>query len=134
MGSKIYTHEAITSQDMRTAVGGNVDNLVAAGSAVGGSGGGTVVAGQGATVTQTTSGMTGSDVTGMLDQFMDDRSAERETFASLGESLAGGLQAQGQQLAETLAATKAPDSTTLATLMPVLIIVGLVLALATLKR
>jgi hypothetical protein len=129
MSTKVNTVTTSVSQDMRTAVGGNVDNLVSPGAAVGGAGGGAIVAGQGANVTQNTSGLSGADVKGMFDQFLADRNSERASVGSLGASLASGLQAQGQQLAETLAATKAPESTTLTALLPLVIIIAIVFAL-----
>ncbi len=127
--TKQTTTTNTSTADMRTAVGGNAENLISPGAAV--AGGGAVVAGQGAHVTQTlkSTGLSGADLQGIIGQIQTDRNAERESVSSLGESLAGGLRAQGEQLGEIVAATKAPESSMLTTLLPLLIIVAIVLAM-----
>ncbi len=127
--SKQTTTTSTSTADMRTAIGGNAENLISPGAAV--AGGGAIVAGQGARVTQSlkSTGLSGSDVQGIIGQIQADRNAERESIGSLGASLAGGLQAQAAQLGDIVAATKAPEASTLTTLLPVLIIVVLIMAM-----
>ncbi len=125
--TKQTTTTQTTTQDMRTAVGGSVDNLVSPGAAVGGS----IVAGQGANVTTSTTntGFGAKDVTGLMEQMNQDRAAERASVGSLGASLAAGLSEQGSQLADILGATKAPEASTMGTLLPLLLLVVLLAAL-----
>lgn len=121
MSSKSFS----AAYDQRTQFAGG-GTQIAPGAAVVSPGAGAVQAAAGAYVTQTitheTEGMVADDVAQLLGMIEEDRASERSTFANLGQSLAAGINAQAQQTSQILAATKAPDSTTLTQLMPLLLL------------
>lgn len=119
-----------TTQDMRTAIEGNVSTLISPGSAVGTPGSGAIVASPGSTVSQqiTTSGVAADDVKGMFDVLVADRAAERTAINTLGQSLAAGLTAQSEQLGQIVAGVKTPDANMLTQLLPVVILALLIWA------
>lgn len=77
-----------------------------------------------------TVGMGGVEVKSILDSVFADREQERATTAGLGSSLAAGMQESTRQLSEIVAAAKTPDTSTLRTLTPVLLIVGVLFVLS----
>ena len=84
--------------------------------------------GSGSSVSQqintTNEGYVADDVIQILSMMDADRAGERSAWTGLGQSLAAGVLAQSTQAADTLAATKAPDSTTLTKIMPLLILLA----------
>ncbi len=125
--SQRTTQTSTQSSDMRTAVEGNVSQLISPGAAVATPGGGAVNAAAGSMVSQSivNEGMTAEDVNTLFDMVQQDRYSERAATSSLGVNMAAGIQAQSAQIADILAATKAPDSTTLTTLLPLLVLLAL---------
>lgn len=104
--SENTTANTSTTQNQQSAVQGNVGTFIAPGSTV--------------------TGLTGSEVQGLLDTLSASEAAGQKAIADVGSSLASGLQTQSQELAQIVAATKTPDSNTITQLLPVLII-GLVI-------
>jgi hypothetical protein len=123
-GDKKTTTTNTQSSDMRTAVQGSVGSLVSPGAAVAAPGGGAAIASPGATLTQTirNEGMTGEDVALLLSQYQADRANERATAAGVARSATQAGAAYARDLAEIVAATKAPDSTTIKQLLPLLLL------------
>lgn len=123
-----YSTSIAQTQDQRVGVGGDVDSLVSPGAAVGG--GGAVVAGAGANVSQsiTSTGLPATDVKGLMDSLLGSQQSERETFSDFGKSLSSGLASQAQSLTGALAATRVADSSKLTQALP-FIVLGLILYL-----
>ncbi len=115
--TKQTTTTTNVSQDQRVQVGGSAGSVVSPGAAVGG--GGAVVAAPYSSVTQsiTSTGMTPAQVTGLLDNvFGYTRDLAGQITGSLSGPLAG--------VTEALSATRAPEQTALTSMMPLLIILG----------
>lgn len=115
------------TQDLRTAVGGSVGTLISPGVSYATPGAGAINAAAGATVSQsiTSAGMLAEDVATLMQMLSEDRQGERAAMASLGTNLASGLRSQAEQTGDILAATKAPDSTTMTQLLPLLFLLAL---------
>jgi len=115
-----------TTSDLRTAVEGNIGSLVGAGAAVGTPGGGAIVAAPGSTVTQSnvSTGLMGEDVGAIVAGLNQDRASERASVSQLGSSLAAGMKSQAAQLGDIVAATKAPELTSLTKLLPLALLLG----------
>jgi hypothetical protein len=125
MSSKSYS----AAYDQRTQFGSGSGLQVAPGGAVVSPGAGAVNAAAGSSVHQTITtrneGFVADDVAQILGMIEEDRAGERQTFSALGQSLAAGVLAQADTTAATLAATKAPDSTTLTKLVPLMVVLVL---------
>lgn len=121
MSSKSFS----AAYDQRTQFSGS-GTQVAPGAAVASPSGGAVTASGGSSVSQsihtTNEGFVANDVAQLLGMIEEDRASERTAFASLGQSLAAGMRTQAEQTSDILAATKAPDSTTLTQIMPLLML------------
>jgi len=72
----------------------------------------------------TNEGFQGEDVAQLLGMVTEDQAASRDALTKLGSSLAAGLQSAQSETAQILAATKAPDSTTLTQIMPLLLLLA----------
>jgi len=124
MSSKSFSAAA----DNRTQFATGSGLQVAPSGAVNATGAGSVNASAGAIVTQdiqtTNEGFAADDVAQLLGMLDEDRANERAALTGLGQSLAAGVLASNAQTAETLAATKAPDSTTLKQIMPLLLLLA----------
>lgn len=130
-GKEIKTTTMTESSDMRTAVEGSVGSLISPGAAVAAPGGGSVIASPGSSVSQniSVSGMQSADVNALVGLLQSGASEQAASVTRLGQSLATGMQSQAAQVADILAATKAPESTMLTKLVPVLIALVVVWAL-----
>ncbi len=119
------------SSDMRTAVEGSVGTLISPGAAVASPGGAAFNVSPGATVTHTMTnmGLTGPDVQALLGLVEQGAQQQAASVTALGQSLATGIREQSQQVSDILAATKAPDATTLTKLVPLLIALAVIWAL-----
>jgi len=113
------------TENLQTAVQGDIESMISPGAAVVASGGGSIHASPQSTVNQTIdySGMTGAEVAGVLQGLTDQFTSQQRASMSLGSSLAASVAAQAGQLGDIVAATKTPDATTLTQLLPLLIIV-----------
>jgi len=127
-GKEIKTTTMTESADMRTAVGGSVGSLVSPGAAVASPGGGAVIASPGSSVSQSISveGMQSADVSALVGLIQTGASEQAAGVTRLGQGLVTGMQAQAQQVADILAATKAPETTMLTKLVPLLIALGVI--------
>ena len=72
----------------------------------------------------TNEGFQADDVAQLLGMMNEDQASSRDALTQLGTTLAGGLQSAQAQTSQILAATKAPDSTTLTQIMPLLMILA----------
>lgn len=112
--------------DQRTQFASGSGLQVAPGGAVVSPGAGSVNAAARSTVRQTINttneGFVAEDVAQLLGMIEEDRADERAAFTAMGQSLAAGVLAQSEQAGTTLAATKAPDATTLTQVMPLLLL------------
>lgn len=115
------TTEIVETKDQRVQVGGSTGTLISPGATVGGAG--AVSAAPYSTVQQsiTSTGASPAEVQGLLDSVFEEGSRDRAMIGGLAESLGSGLREQSQQLGEIVAAAKAPEQTALATLMPLVL-------------
>jgi len=120
--SKSYS----AAQDQRVAVEGTIGTLVSPGAAVASPGSTAISAQPFSHVSQSITGLPGKEVQGLIDSVIANAAAERSAVTGLGEKLAQGIQSQSAQLGEIVAATKAPEHSALASLLP-LALIGVVL-------
>ncbi len=124
--TKQTTTTTSIAQDNRVAIGGSAGSVVSPGAAV--AGGGAVVAAPYSTVHQsiTSAGMTPAEVTGLLDNvFSRTSDLAGSISSSMGSSVSG--------LTNALAATRAPEQTALTSLMPLLLVLGVLYFLTKVK-
>lgn len=69
-------------------------------------------------------GFQAADVAQLLGMVSEDQASSRDALTQLGTTLATGLQSAQAQTSQILAATKAPDSTTLTQIMPLLLVLA----------
>jgi hypothetical protein len=100
------------TQDMRTAVEGNVGTLIAPGAAVASGQGVSANVGAGATLSQniTNTGMASEDVATIVGLLQEDRASERQSVSTLGQSLATSLAANAERMSDIVEAAKTPES------------------------
>lgn len=126
---KTYTTQQTVNEarEQNLQIGGSAGTVVAPSAQVTEAGGGAVQASNWSNVYQTitSSGAKPAEVQKMLDSVFADATANRESLSGLAESLSVGLSDQGKALTDALAATRAPEQSALASLVPVLI-VGLI--------
>jgi hypothetical protein len=79
-------------------------------------------------------GFGGEDVAAMFREIDADRADERKVLSDISTTLADSAASQGQVITETLSAVKTPDANTLQQLIPVVIVIGIVLAVVGLAR
>lgn len=120
MSSKSYA----AAYDQRTQFASGSGVQVAPGATVASPSGAAITASAYSHVTQkiTNEGFVAEDVAQLLGMIEEDRAGERTALTDLGQSLAAGVLAQSEQTAATLAATKAPDATTLTQVIPLLML------------
>ncbi len=96
-----------TTQNMQTAMQGNLYGTFAA---------------PGSTIT----GLSGTQVEGLINMVGSVNEAGQKALSDIGNSLTASMQAQSQELAQIVAATKTPEANSLAQLAPILML-GLLL-------
>jgi hypothetical protein len=123
-------------KEQNVGVEGDVGVLVSPEGAIAGGGGGTVQASPYSHVTQTisTEGLGGEEVQGLLDSILVDQAGTRESLSELAGDVTAGLRESQKQLGESLAATRAPEATQLAQLMPLALVLVLLVALGSFGR
>lgn len=92
-----------TNQNYQTAIQGPVTGTFAA---------------PGATIT----GLSGTQVEGLINMVGSVNEAGQKALSDIGNSLTASMQAQSQELAQIVAATKAPDSSMITQLIPLLLV------------
>ncbi len=114
------------AQDQRVQVGGSAGEVISPGASVGGTG--SIAAGPNSTVQQSimSTGMAPAQVTALLDQVFTHESG---LAASLASSMAGTTSG----LTSALAATRAPEQSALTSLMPLLLVLGVMYFLTKVK-
>jgi hypothetical protein len=120
MSSKSYS----SAQDNRLVVEGGSGTVLAPGSAVVAQGAASANASAGSSIHQTinTTGISGSEVQGLVDQILANATEQYNAVVGLGESLSQGISDQAAQLGSIVEATKTPESSTLTKLLPLAII------------
>jgi hypothetical protein len=120
-----YSKVVNVSQDQRVAASGPVATLVSPGASVAAGGGAAITAAAGSSVSQhiESVGLQGDAVNSILAGLAQDRASERASFSNIADDLTSAFSAQGQQVTQALAATRAPESTLMQYLVPVIVAV-----------
>lgn len=129
MASRVTTKNISQTTDQRTAITGNIGEMVSPGAALGAGGGGAIVATGSSSVRQSIDmvGLQGDAVRAILDDFQQGVETERQQFFSLAGSMSDSLGLQAQQLGQALTATRAPEIAQLQIAGPLVLLVLLIL-------